>query len=45
ACAADTLLPDMLDMTMHKKVTEAVREAWETHGMGEAAKQPEMAKV
>ena len=44
-CATNTLMPDMLDMNMHKRVTKAVREAWETHSMGEAAKQPEMAKV
>ncbi len=44
-CATNTLMPDMLDMNMHKRVTKAVREAWETHGMGEEAEQPQMAKV
>ena len=43
--AAAKALPDMLDMNMHKWVTEAVREAWKKHGMGETAQQPEMAKV
>lgn len=34
-CAKESLLPDMLDMDMHHRVTKAVREAWEKHGLGE----------
>ena len=39
-CATETLMPDMLDVSVHRRVTKAVREAWEKHGMGELKAEP-----
>jgi len=44
-CATETLMPDMLDMTVHRRVTKAVREAWEKHGEGAATRTPELARA
>ena len=42
-CATQTLMPDMLDMSLHKRVTRAVRDAWEMHGLGKPEAAPELA--
>ncbi|MCZ6837391.1 MAG: NAD-dependent malic enzyme, partial [Planctomycetota bacterium] len=39
--ATDSLMPDMLDLSVHEHVTNMVREAWEKHGLGNQDPKPE----